>query len=984
LYRLFLGNDVFLSYGRLDGSSYIEALDRQLSRAGLVCYFDRRGASSGKRIPREVLFQLVHSSVLVVVAGPKAAASKNVGREIWLFHKENRPIIPIDFEGALEKAKWHRLVENIASEKELLSSLLKSPTPVPAEEVVQRIINVEETVSRHQRLRQIYLYTAGGILVLLLSSVVFTDFKVMEASEKQLEAESVQKWEEARARRASRNAKKAEKAAAAAKGETERAQTETARQQAIAGAYLLVNEAEDLRTRNLDTVEKSVRQAAEALGRFQSLGQVSLEADRALRRSLELVRPCIAEIPRQSTSVTTSVALSPDGRIAALANEERGLGPGGATVEVWSITPGTRRSRCTGRAVKIGSIPFWMFYGRHFYEPPVLTFAGKALAVAYAGTLRLCSGFGDTTLSCQEVTTFPSDHTMTAFDASGRYFAWVSDLDGSAQVWDLENGRSFPSIHLVEITRKGNVKFLAVSPTGPQLALGVRHEEGSDIYVVGIPDGKVRHQFPAASFLGDLALSRDGRWLAASSGWPEHEIVIWDLQGTQQISIPFEDHALHTLSFSPDAGTFAGGGGSRGTGTALIWDVFTRKEIARLVQPEDVVQIAYSADGQFLALASESRVRIWNVDHGPADAPFFAVKGHGQADSALDRSGRYVAATRVVASRQEELGVWDIAGRRRLISETFRASLEPSLTFSPSSRYFFLSHDQAWELPAGTPVPLPPCYTPSFSRNDQLVACKAADALKIWREGEKEPRLKIPGSAWLGVELSPGGVYVAAKDDAGTVRVWPVPRDPGTQPRELFSERAPSLEDRRVLKMSWSPDDRFLAIRRLSGRLAIWSTQTKQVLPCPEDASAVRDFEFSPDGAFLFAVRDPQGWRAGELRVCGLHTPASEWVFGLTKPSQPRGLATHPDGRHVAVGLTDGSVEIWDVLQRARVAHLGLSTSPPSEIAFSDARHLVSMTFEGAVRTWLWRPEDLIKEAFRRLGEEPPRDLLAKPAAAPR
>lgn len=191
LYRFLLGNDIFVSYGRRDGTRYPEALVRRLVREGLVCYYDRLGAPPGTTVAPRVLAQARNSSMLVVVAGPAAAASENVREEIAAFGPQDRSAIPIDFGGSLQHACWLDLVPGITPEQEPLSSLDQGEV---SEAVVQRIAGAEDFVSRDRRLRQVFQWVAGGVVAVVCAAALYSALRIRVAEDRRQAAEVEQTW----------------------------------------------------------------------------------------------------------------------------------------------------------------------------------------------------------------------------------------------------------------------------------------------------------------------------------------------------------------------------------------------------------------------------------------------------------------------------------------------------------------------------------------------------------------------------------------------------------------------------------------------------------------------------------------------------------------------------------------------------------------------------------------------------------------------
>jgi len=140
------------------------------------------------------------------------------------------------------------------------------------------------------------------------------------------------------------------------------------------------------------------------------------------------------------------------------------------------------------------------------------------------------------------------------------------------------------------------------------------------------------------------------------------------------------------------------------------------------------------------------------------------------------------------------------------------------------------------------------------------------------------------------------------------------------------------------------------------------------LLPCPvarmEHEGPVYDVAFGPDGRWVVS-----GSGDGTVRVWEAAT--GEEVARMEHEGPVSAVAFGPDGRWVVSGSGDGTVRIWEAAtgeEVARMEHEG----PVSAVAFGrDGRWVASGSEDNTLRIWLWKPEDLIAEACRRL----PRNL---------
>lgn len=280
LWKRFFGDDVFISYSRIDGATYAAGLAGALAARRLSCRFDQWGAPPGKEIPEDLLKPLRRSAMLVVVGTAAAGRSPHVEREIREFLKTQRLIVPIDVDGTLQSAEWWPMIAGLAFSSERKSALRTEPS----QEVIDRIINCINFTSRNRRLQR-YTGAAASTFLLLAGAAVVAG------------------------RRAAANRREAN------------------RQQELATIRRLANDSEFVLRERSDSVVQSVTLAVEAAGRSEALNLRVLEADSALRNSLALLPRSrgVTQFDDQISSdhwMRSSVAISPDGRHVALLCEK--------------------------------------------------------------------------------------------------------------------------------------------------------------------------------------------------------------------------------------------------------------------------------------------------------------------------------------------------------------------------------------------------------------------------------------------------------------------------------------------------------------------------------------------------------------------------------------------------------------------------------------------------------------------------------------
>lgn len=120
-----------------------------------------------------------------------------------------------------------------------------------------------------------------------------------------------------------------------------------------------------------------------------------------------------------------------------------------------------------------------------------------------------------------------------------------------------------------------------------------------------------------------VAVSKDGRWIAAGRSWGE--TTVWDSWQAFKEVFTHDDygHTVTSVDFSPDSTRLVTASGSR---AASVWDIATRKVVVGpLEHPYWVIAAKFSPQGDRLATATYLRdsVRVYDSHNGSllADIP---------------------------------------------------------------------------------------------------------------------------------------------------------------------------------------------------------------------------------------------------------------------------------------------------------------------------------------------------------------------------
>lgn len=449
----------------------------------------------------------------------------------------------------------------------------------------------------------------------------------------------------------------------------------------------------------------------------------------------------------------------------------------------------------------------------------------------------------------------------------------------------------------------------------------------------------------ASNFVHAVAVSRDGRWLAALSC--RDALRLWDMAGQQCVASRPEISVYRApVLFAADGSCLFAG--SHEDASIRIWSIPSLQLVGELRHEHPINWISLSADGVILAAAHSRGVRIWDVleqrplaDLGAElDLRYgrVAVSPNGRQAAFNDYEGRILVCDWRTGGLLLELG-----GHTR--APPWQASVQ-DLAFTPDgSRLLSAGSDRTlrlWDLSSGQERLQLDGHSDvvtamAFSPDGATLATVGCDqTIRLWEVGSWTMRTVLRGhlDEVHDVTFAPDGntLVTACKD--GTVKLW----DAQAPPERPFSWPVPA--DVRLVVLA--ADAGAAGLVRADGSFALLDTMTWQerivppfVLPTSNSLAIALD----PRASCLVASTD-----AGPLKTW--HLPGRiEGASFVGHTGRVEALAFSADGRWLASAGIDHTLRLWQTETRSEVVRFPHEQAQVTSLVLSDDGALLGVTY---------------------------------------
>lgn len=544
---------------------------------------------------------------------------------------------------------------------------------------------------------------------------------------------------------------------------------------------------------------------------------------------------------------------------------------------------------------------------------------------------------------------------------------WIDKLPDQIRVWSMANGKERANLKLAT---QGMFYDLAISSGSKYLVTYAL--VGTIAQVWQLPEGAeiLRIVMRAGERSTPFVFSPDERYLAVVSD--NQTARVWELSSRAEVlrikvspveNIPaFGTVRFYSVAFSPDGQYLA----VTGAKLARVYRVSSGEEVKRIVYDDEETEVRnaiFSSDGRYLALAtvggiSDSTLQIWELNKQSITDP---IEGWVNSIS-ISTDGKYIAANvNADPDRNAVLQIYDTDNRQAIISTTMTQEdfLSP---FSGSL--------------------LSPANLQIFSPDGRYVAVRSSiDTIRIIELISRQEIATIHDNEPISdfYVFSTDNRYLLTLGSIGiyesVVKTWDIHNGKLIKSARILVNRneiadnlliSPDgqhyLEFGRIINFDLNSEYGYLSLRTIN------NDEEVKLIKLDADFQ-LHNVLFSRDGKQIAGI--------GYYFFTGADTRSSRFIkiwdvlsgneiISLTLERDARGIALSPDGRYLSVALIDGTYRVWDISSKSEIIRISNKQRNFFMTFTSDGSYLATIenienpdgtSNRGVIQLWSLQPE---------------------------
>jgi WD40 repeat protein len=437
-------------------------------------------------------------------------------------------------------------------------------------------------------------------------------------------------------------------------------------------------------------------------------------------------------------------------------------------------------------------------------------------------------------------------------------------------------------------------------------------------------------------------------------------IHLWDWPKAREIQT-FSGHSneVRTVLFTPDGKNLISGGHDH---TVRLWEVATGKEVRQFggLHQAKGAGTALSPDGKLIA-SGDGEVYRWELSTG---------RQIGERMGGLlrtDVSGSFLAfspdgAKLAVQGISGSIFLWDLKTDREIFKLAGPYGIYNNLAYSPDGKLLaaggYGNTVRFWDTATGKELnesrgSQNPIFWIGFANRDKSLLAAGNGGARIWDLGTDEEPPATSGR--FGDKLALGETYTLSPDG----RTLALGR---TNEQVRFVDVASgemeglSPQDPKGRCVGFMPNGGQIFIMDRSGQtVVLWSRLAgREIRRFVGHVAYIRTAAVSPDGRYLATSSQTSDLRRGKpqpddsTRLWDVATGRERWRLPMSSWT----LAFSPDGRLLAGGGVNRSIQIWETETGKEIRQFG-ELSYVTQLAFSpDGKTLASTSRVGTVHLW--------------------------------
>lgn len=480
--------------------------------------------------------------------------------------------------------------------------------------------------------------------------------------------------------------------------------------------------------------------------------------------------------------------------------------------------------------------------------------------------------------------------------------------------------------------------------------------------IVGTDDGNVQTWWPdqpdrptQTLYMHDanvqaLTITPNNEWIASADR--AGQITVYDLQNDSVLQSWSAGYEIWSLAFHPDGERLISG---QEDGTLTLWNIYDDEAVQSWSAHTGIIyDVAWHPDGESLvSVGEDQQANLWSLDGEPLQQ--INAGQNWLFTVAYSPNGRVIATSGV----DGQIRFWDITDGALLYQlDSGHVDWVRDMLFDDSGQFLFTAGQDGevrlWDTANGTLLRSPftahdgAVWKVAWIDGQRFVTVGNDGKAVVWDLQHPFPFIlesQALGRSLFASALHPDQTHLALADDlqASLPEGYPIEiRDRHTG--ELLQQIAG--HQGAILQMVYNADGTLLASVGLDEQVRVWDVDGTEVgNHLIRSAESLHAMVFADDDTLIFADNDAiYRWHISTNDTENIDRESTTSVYSVT-------LA--PNGRHLGLGLRDGTVEVWDMQRGTLIDSARVHQNVVTDLRFTpNGRTLISISRDETVHLW--------------------------------